>query len=182
MLKEQPDIVNSLRGVNGRSLLMKGAARGDTQIVSLLSKRDHDLSVVDEYYGGNVLVWIVVYNDGVSLEMFNSLEATQFTSDIINNQDIINDTALHRAALTNNHKSIAWLFNHGADPSITNKRGQRPGEDDYRCDDKTKRLIQSFRNQSKWNFIILFYFGSINFWMHNLLNAIFFWMLSFFFY
>ena len=143
LLRQQPDITNSLRGAFGRTLLMEGARYGDTQIVSLLSNREHDLSVVVDV-GLNVLRWIVWNNDDVSLELFNSLDATQLTSDVINQQNIYNETALHIAAYNNMHKSIVWLLDHGADRSIKDGYGQRPGEQPL-CDDETRRLIESFR-------------------------------------
>ena len=119
-----------------------GAARGDTQIVSLLSKREHDLSVVDNA-GMNILYRIVLKVDDVSLEMLNSLDATQL-SDVINHQNIFNRTALHLAADNNIHKSIVWLLNHGADRSLKDIVDRRPDEQDG-CDDETRRLIRSFR-------------------------------------
>ena len=76
----------------------------------------------------------------LSLELLNSLDATQLSSDVINKQNYNNDTPLHIAANWNNHKSIVWLLEHGADGSLTNIRGQRPDEQ-YLCNDKTKRII-----------------------------------------
>ena len=146
LLKEQPDVTNSLRGGQyERTLLMKGAIYGDTQIVSLLFKREHDLSVVD-VDGDNVFHWIVVNNDNDddSLGLLNSLDATNI-SDVINNQNRFKYTPLHLAAWRNMHKSIVWLLEHGANPTLNNIDGKRPDEHDE-CDDVTKRLIRSFRN------------------------------------
>ena len=144
LLKEQPDITNSLREEYGRTLLMYGAMRGDTQIVSLLSKRDHDLSVVD-VIGENALRWIVVHDDDDTLKLLKSLDATQLSSDVINKPTHkYNDTPLHVAAKWNHHKSIVWLLEHGSDPLLKNNHGERPDEHGFRCDDKTKKIIRYF--------------------------------------
>ena len=123
---------------------MEGAGNKDTKIVSLLSKRGHDLSIVNDKHGRNVLHRIVLNNDDVSLELLNSLDATQLSSDVINLQNNFDDTPLHYAAWRNMHKSIVWLLDHGADGSHKDHRGQRPGEQPL-CDDETRRLIESFR-------------------------------------
>ena len=144
-MTEQPDITNSLRGKYGHTLLMRGATRGDTRIVFLLSKREHDFSVVGNQ-GENVLYTIAGSNsDDVSLELFNSIDATQI-SGIINNREVEGDqdTPLHEATWSNKHKSTVWLLQHGADPSIEDYHGNRPG-DYVKCDDETKRLVRSFR-------------------------------------
>ena len=155
LLREQPDIVNSLRGEYGITLLMEGAGNKDTKIVSLLSKRGHDLSIVNDKHGRNVLHRIVLNNDDVSLELLNSLDATQLSSDVINLQNNFDDTPLHYAAWRNMHKSIVWLLNHGADPSLKNNRGECPDKHDD-CDDKTKRLFQSFQGQVSGIFSFIF--------------------------
>ena len=144
LLKQQPNITNSLRdGFYERTLLMKGARKRDKPIVSLLSKNDHDLSVVNDN-GRNVLHWIVLYNyDDDSFELLNLFDATQLAS-VINQQNKYNETPLHDAAWSNLHKTIVWLLEHGADPSVKDNRGERPGEQ-YRCNDETKRIIQFFR-------------------------------------
>ena len=155
LLKQQPDIVNSLRDVfDGYTLLMRGARMGDKRIVSLLSKRAHDLSVVDNI-GHNVLHDIVAdNNDDDSLDLLNSLDVAQLSSDVVNHQNQYNDTPLYLAAMANNHKTIVWLFEHGAGPSMEIP-GKRPGEDED-CDDETRKLIRSF--QSKWNILSFFRF------------------------
>ena len=119
---------------------MKGALYGDTRIVSLLSKRDHDLSVVDDY-GENVFHCIVWFNDDdVSLEMLNLLDATQISSDVVNQQNKFeNNTPLHDAAVKKNHKTIAWLLEYGAYQLNKDIDGERPNkDDDHNCDDETK--------------------------------------------
>ena len=142
LMKHQPNIVNSLRDTRGRTLLMDGAINGHTQLVSLLSKRNHDLSVGDDH-GWNAFHWIVWKDDDVSFELLNSLDATQI-SDVINREDKYSQTALHIAACWNKRKSIIWLIEHGADPSVKNNRGELPDETDH-CDDETRRFIQSLR-------------------------------------
>ena len=95
---------------------MEGAWRQKTQIVSLLSKRDSDLSVGEN--SNNVLNWIVLNNsDDVSYEMLNSLDATQLTTDVI---DSGGKTPLYWAGKKPNmRKTKGWLLYHGADPSLT---------------------------------------------------------------
>ena len=46
----------------------------------------------------------------------------------------------------NKHKSIVWLMDQGADPSLKDVRGERPDEDS-RCSDETKNIIRNFK---KW--------------------------------
>ena len=143
LLEKQPDIVNSLRGNYGWTLLMMGCFKGHQKIVSLLSQRDHDLSIFNDD-GLNVLHFIVWNNDDdVSLELLNIIDSSQI-SDIVNEQTnkYDNDTPLHHAARWNMHKSIVWLLEHGADPSFK-IHGRCPDEQD-RCGDETIRLIRSF--------------------------------------
>ena len=123
---------------------MKGASYRSKHIVSLVSKRGHDLSVVNDN-GVNVLHFIVSKNDELSLELLNSLEVTQLSSEVINRQDNrLKHTPLHIAAMHNNHKAIVWLLQHGADTSIKDYQGICPAEQ-HGCDEHTKTRIQSFR-------------------------------------
>ena len=148
LLKQKPDIINSMRDKYGRTLLMLAAFVGNIHIVALLSKRNHDLSVVnDDHSGLNALHFIIngnKTNDDVSLELLESLDVSQLSSDVVNKQDESNFTPLHRAAEFNMHKTIVWLLRHGANPSIKNKHLDLPGKH-YHCDRKTKKLIKDFR-------------------------------------
>ena len=146
IIAKQPHIINSMRGFRNHTLLMWAARNRRKDCVVFLLNQPHDVSVVDDG-GSNVLHRIVVRNDDdEAIEMFKCLDISQLNNNIINKQNIIKKTPLHYAAWRNNHKSIRWLLNHGADPSIKDLLGLLPDEDD-RCDDETKSIIRSYR---KW--------------------------------
>ena len=146
IIKEQPNLINSMRGVWGRTFLIHAAVYHRKDIVGYISNQQHDLSVVHDY-GSNVLHYIVFCNDDdVAFEMLNTLEISQLNDDVINKQNIKKQTPLHYAAMKNNHKSMVWLMDQGADPSLKNYYGQRPDED-RRCSDETKNIIRNFK---KW--------------------------------
>ena len=147
IIKEQPNLINSMRGYEGWTFLMKAAVYNRKDIVEYLSNQQQDLSVVDDD-GWNVLHAIVWWNDDdVAFEMFKSLDISQLNDDVINKQNNIHErTPLHLAAWKNRHKSIVWLMDQGADPSLKHVYGQRPDED-YWCSDETKNII---RNLKKW--------------------------------
>ena len=145
IIKEQPNLINSMRGKWGRTFLMHAAGNKRKDIVEYISNQQHDLSVVNDN-GSNVLYHIVVRNDDdVAFEMLNSLDFSQLNDDVINKQnDKYKLTPLHIAAWFNKHKSIVWLKDQGADPSLKDDEGERPGE--HRdCSDETKNIIQSFK-------------------------------------
>ena len=146
IIKEQPNLINSMRGGWGVTFLMDAARYNRKDIVEYLSNQQHDLSVVDDG-GWNVLHHIVWYNDDdVAIELLNSLEISQLNDDVINKQNRYKTTPLHRAAMMNKHKSMVWLMDQGADRSLKDVYGQRPGE--YRdCSYETKNIIRNFK---KW--------------------------------
>ena len=135
-----------MRDGQGRTLLMSAAIFGKKHIVALLSKRDHDLSVVNDHSGCNALHFIVgKITEGVDArELLESLDKSQLSIDIVNKKDKSSVTPLHRAAELNMHKTIDWLLQNGADSTIKNKYGDRP-EKNFRCNEKTKQLIKNFR-------------------------------------
>ena len=146
IIKEQPNLINSMRGGWERTFLMYAARDHRKDIVEYLSNQQHDLSVVNDD-GSNVLHRIVLFNDDdVTFELLNSLEISQLNDDVINKQNNYKTTPLHRAAWMNNHKSIVWLMDQGADPSLKDVDGQRPGES-RDCSDETKNIIRNFK---KW--------------------------------
>ena len=144
IIKEQPNLINSMRGYKGRTFLIHAARDHRKDIVGYLSNQQHDLSVVNDR-GNNVLYFIVSFNDDdVAIEMLNSLDISQLNDDVINKQNNNKRTPLHHAAGKNKHKSIVWLMDQGADPSLKNVRGERPGEH-YGCSDETKNIIRNFK-------------------------------------
>ena len=148
IIKQKPNLINSMRDEWGRTFLMYAAFYKRKDIVEYLSNQQHDLSVVNNDYGSNVL-HLIVWNNGddVALEMLNSLDISQLNDDVINKQNNkFKQTPLHYAAVKNNHKSIVWLMDQGADPSLKDVRGKRPDEHP-RCSDETKNIIQNFK---KW--------------------------------
>ena len=146
IIKQKPNLINSMRFGNGWTLLMYAASNDRKGIVEYLLNQQYDLSVVEKD-GFNVLHFIVVCSDDdVTFELLNSLDISQLNDDVINKQTIDKVTPLHWAAKKNKHKSIVWLMDQGADPSLKDNDGERPGED-RRCSDETKNIIRNFK---KW--------------------------------
>ena len=145
IFKQQPNLINSMRDGGGWTFLMYAACNKRKDIVGYLSNQQHDLSVVVNDIGYNVLHWIVWFNDDdVTFEMLNSLDISQLNDDVINKQNNNKQTPLHIAAWKNKHKSIVWLMDQGADPSLKDDEGERPGEDRV-CSDETKNIIRNFK-------------------------------------
>ena len=146
IINKQPNLINSMRGEGGLTFLMNAAINKRKDIVEYISNQQHDLSVVN-VNGFNVLHYIVSRNDDdVAFKLLNSLDISQLNDDVINKQNNYKRTPLHFAAWKNNHKSIVWLMDQGADPSLKDDFGERPGEDG-RCSDETKNIIRNFK---KW--------------------------------
>ena len=148
IINKQPNLINSMRDKRGLTFFMYAATYERKDIVKYLSNQRHDLSIVnDDALGWNVLHYIVGRNDDdVAFEMFKTLDISQLNDDVINKQNNFKQTPLHYAAWKNNHKSIVWLMDQGADPSLKDVYGERPGE--YRdCSDETKNIIRNFK---KW--------------------------------
>ena len=150
IIKEQPNLINSMRGGGESTFLMYAAINQRKDIVEYLLNQQHDLSVVDDDDddGCNVLHYIVWFNDDdVAFELLKSLEISQLNDDVINKQDNnYKQTPLHYAAMNNKHKSIVWLMDQGADPSLKDDDDERPGESRL-CSDETKNIIRNFK---KW--------------------------------
>ena len=146
IIKQQPNLINSMRSGSGWTFLMNAAYNKRKDIIEYISNQQHDLSVVN-VNGYNVLHLIVWRNDDdVAFELLNSLDISQLNDDVINKQDIYKHTPLHIAACKNKHKSIIWLMDQGADPSLKGVYGLRPDEH-RRCSDETKNIIRNFK---KW--------------------------------
>ena len=146
IIKEQPNLINSMRNEWGKTFLMIAAINKRKDIVGYLSNQQHALSVVDDD-GWNVLHLIVRLNDDdVAFEMLKNLDVSQLNGDVINKQNNSKRTPLHFAAWLNKHKSIVWLMDQGADRSLEDYRVERP--DEHRdCSDETKNIIRNFK---KW--------------------------------
>ena len=140
IINKQPNLINAMRGKWGWTFLMYAAYYERKDIVEYISNQQHDLSVVNDG-GGNVLHFIVWCNDDdVAFELLKRLDISQLNDDIINKQTNFKETPLHCAARKNNHKSIVWLMDQGADRSLKDVNGRRPDEDG-RCSDETKNII-----------------------------------------
>ena len=142
IIKEQPNLLNSMRDLGERTFLMTAAFNKRKDIVGyIFSNQQHDLSVVDDDVW-NVLHWIFVGNkDNDAFLMLKSLDISQINDDVINKQtNRYKRTPLFYAARKNYHKSIIWLMDQGADPSLKDNRGERPDEDNC-CSDETKNII-----------------------------------------
>ena len=143
LLTQQLNIINSLRSENEETLMMYAAGINRKDCVNFLSKKPHDVSVVD-VNGWNVLHFIVWCNDDNAIELLKCLDVSQLNKNIINQQDKFKRTPLHYAAIENKHKSIRWLCEHGADASLKNNLGKRPYEYE-RCDEETRRIILQYK-------------------------------------
>ena len=147
IIKQKPNLINSMRGGRGQTFLMYAAFNHRKDIIEYLSNQQHDLSVVNDD-GCNVLHYIVLRNDDdVAFELLNNLDISQLNDDVINKQSNRHKrTPLHCAAMKNKHKSIVWLMDQGADPSLKDVGDERPGESRL-CSDETKNIIRNFK---KW--------------------------------
>ena len=145
LLTQQPNIINSLRDDEDELTLMMNAARNQRKdCVNFLLKKPHDVSVVD-VFGWNVLHHIVLFNDDDdAIELLKYLDVSQLNKNTINQQDKYKQTPLHYAAMGNNHKTIRWLCEHGADASLKDYRGNRPYEHEW-CDEETRRIILQYK-------------------------------------
>ena len=110
IIKEQPNLINSMRGDWGNTFLMKAAYYEHKDIVGYLLNQQQDLSIIN--VGENVLHFIVEWNDDdVAFEMLKSLDFSQLNDDVIDKQtNGFKQTPLHLAARKNNHKSIVCLM------------------------------------------------------------------------
>ena len=145
IVKQNPNIINSMRGWNERTFLMMAVWQNRFDIFNEVVKFPQDFSLVDGGNGWNILHYVGYYGDVGHLRMLE--EKTSFTNLINKESNINKDTPLHWAAFHNKHDVIRWLLTKGANPNVKDSFGQRPDEH-YPCDDVTKEIIQSFR--SSW--------------------------------
>ncbi|XP_066928302.1 uncharacterized protein [Clytia hemisphaerica] len=138
---QKPNIVNSMRGVFGYTLLMEAVVEDRFDVFVHLMNYPQDFSLVDNEDGLNVLHLVGYYGTVRHLEQFDQ----QTIKKLINGRDGWNRTSLHRAAQGNNHDVIRWLLAKGADHELKNKDGQRPDEHPD-CDGFTKEIFRSFRS------------------------------------
>uniref|UniRef100_A0A7M5V7G2 SH3 domain-containing protein n=1 Tax=Clytia hemisphaerica TaxID=252671 RepID=A0A7M5V7G2_9CNID len=141
IFQQNPNIVNSLRGVLGRTLLMWAVDREDRFDVFVhLMNYPQDFSLVSN--GGlNVLHFVGEGGTVRYLEKFDQ----QTIKMLINGRHIWNGTPLHCAASYNKHDVTRWLLAKGANHELENNFGQRPDEQ-RDCDGVTKEIFRSFRS------------------------------------
>lgn len=139
LFEKEPNMTNSMRDEEERTFLMWAVITKEKDCVEFLLNHPHDLSV--DLVGYNILHLIVLWNDDdVAIEMLKCLETFSLNNDIINKQSNYEETPLHRAAEKNKYKSICWLIEHGADCSLQDTDGLRPGQ--HRdCNKETKEII-----------------------------------------
>eukprot|EP00111_Clytia_hemisphaerica_P010020 TCONS_00029300-protein len=137
---QNPNIVNSLRDGDGRTLLMDAVWSYRFDVFVHLMDYPQDFSLVSNN-GSNVLHF--VGRDGTvrHLEKFDQ----QTIKTLIDGRDNYNGTPLHVAARWYKHDVIRWLLAKGADHKLKNKDGQRPDEQ-RGCDGVTKEIFRSFRS------------------------------------
>eukprot|EP00111_Clytia_hemisphaerica_P024992 TCONS_00073592-protein len=140
IFRQKPNIVNSLRGGNGSTLLMRAVYGDRFDVFVHLMNCPQDFSLVNNY-GLNVLHCVGYKGKVRHLEQFDQ----QSIEKLIDGRDKDNDTPLHDAASRNNHDVIRWLLAHGADHELKDSRGQRPDEHPD-CDGVTKEIFRSFRS------------------------------------
>ncbi|XP_066917267.1 uncharacterized protein [Clytia hemisphaerica] len=138
IFQQNPNIVNSLRGYLGWTLLMMAVYEDRFDVFVHLMEYPQDFSLVDGL-GRNVLHY--VGSEGIVryLEKFDQ----QTIKMLIDGRDRDNDTPLHVAAGRNNHGVIRWLLAKGADHELKDDDGRRPDEH-YECDGVTKEIFRSF--------------------------------------
>ena len=148
IVETKPNIINGLRG--GRfnwTLLMWAALNERLDIFQhIVSSYEQDVSVVDDLHQ-NVFHFIADYcPDDMAIEMMTLVDQHQKVpwNDVLNQQDYIKDTPLHKAARYNRHKTIRFLLDKGADCEVRNEDNERPDELPG-CDVETKRIIRQYR-------------------------------------
>ncbi|XP_066923144.1 repetitive organellar protein-like [Clytia hemisphaerica] len=137
---QNPNIVNSLRGSGGLTLLMWAVLEDRFDVFVHLMEYPQDFSLVD-VYGHNVLHRVGLNGTVRYLEMFGQ----QTIEMLINRRSKGNNTPLHVAAWNNRHDVIRWLLAKGANPELKGGDGRRPDEH-RKCDGVTKKIFRSFRS------------------------------------
>uniref|UniRef100_A0A7M5UZJ2 Uncharacterized protein n=2 Tax=Clytia hemisphaerica TaxID=252671 RepID=A0A7M5UZJ2_9CNID len=139
IFQQNPNIVNSLRGAYGWTLLMKAVYEDRFDVFVHLMEYPQDFSLVSDN-GQNILHYVGLVGTVRYLEKFDQ----QTIKMLINGRTKQNETPLHKAALRNKHNIIRWLLAKGANPELKDIYGQRP--DEQRCDGVTKEIFRSFRS------------------------------------
>ena len=143
--ERHPHMLNNLRGVFDKTLLMEVVRENNTKAVDHLLTFPQDVSVVDED-GKNVLHYAGRYANEETIRLLD--DRLENTERLINVQDKYGKTPLHIAALRNNHSAIEWMLKNGADVNIRNNGGQLADEP-KKCDEKTKMITGKARRQQQ---------------------------------
>ena len=118
----------------------------DEDVFNYLINFTQDFSVVNDR-GWNIVHWIATsYRDVVGPRLLMKLSEKTNVESFINNKDHDGRTPLHFAARYNHHRFIETIVKLGGDINIKDNHNQLPDEQ-YDCDDETKRIIQRLRRQ-----------------------------------
>ena len=119
----------------------------DEDAFNYLINFTQDFSVVGED-GWNIVHCIAssYRDDDVGSRMLMKLSEKTNVESFINNKHHYGRTPLHRAARNNHHRLIETIVKLGGDVNMKDYDNQLPDEQD-RCDDETKRIIQRLRRQ-----------------------------------
>ena len=119
----------------------------DEDVFNYLINFTQDFSVVNED-GYNIVHCIALSSLDVDVcsRMLMKLSEKTNVESFINNKDDDGRTPLHFAASNNHHRLIETIVKMGGDVNMKDNDNQLPDEQD-RCDDETKRIIQRLRRQ-----------------------------------
>jgi len=145
MIIDIPHMLTSFRGVADTTLLMNAGLLMNSRIFQFLVQFEQDFTVVDRYRNNiaHYTAWGV--KDAVQrFDLIKSRTSYQTFTRLLNGLNKGGNSALHYAALKNNHTLIKYLIENDADVNIRNNEGELP-EDNKHCDKETKRLIRQHR-------------------------------------
>jgi ankyrin repeat protein len=119
--------VNKL--INGRTLLVRALQVGDCSSVKLLIKRGADVYLKNQQNQDVVdisIIWKHCMFEIASAGIRATKRILQADPNIINSRDEKDNTLLHHAVLAGDDAWVAYLLSMGANPEITNIKGQTP--------------------------------------------------------
>lgn len=127
----------------GWTALHVAAMNGHAEVVNILLKAGADPNLGDEFTN---VYQIAKEKNLHSLEVLVARE-DEFSDRLNNRATFRNCTALHYAVLAGDMKSISYLLENGADPTVENDNNHRP--DHYSRDAETKKLLEKYKKM--WN-------------------------------